>query len=413
MNVYLHQNRCGRVDDFYNYERAITMPVSIVSSITESGLMTRATSDESEQAFEFSSDWLERLYKLKLVRRATTEDQILFDVAFCNNLVCAPGACGPAAALCTDGVAVGDHAGAAPGDIWVTRDGGVTWTAAAVQPYGNANALTSVACVGYSPDVTRIFVTRDTLAATPADVAYSDDWGASWTAVAVGATNTEFATGGGALFALDAHHIWLCTDTGAGAGGNVYFSDDAGLTYTLQTVTAAGDALNYIRFIDKDTGLVVGDTDEILYTTDGGTTWQAPDTLGAVGGADILCCDILDAKRWWIGYDDATLYYTDDGGATWAQRTFTAPATATALTQINDMMFVDDLNGFFLLEWVEAANLHASVYRTMDGGLSWELYTVDTAFTAAGLNAIWACEPNHAFAVGNLMAGTATIYDLS
>ena len=414
MNVFLHQNRCGRVDDFLNYERAITMPVSMAVTITETGLMMRTASDESEQTFEFSSDWLERLYPLTMTRRVTTEDEPLNDVAFCNNLVCAPGACGPAAALCTDGVAVSDSTGAAPGDLWVTRNAGLTW-GAQVGPYGNTEDLNSEACVGYSPGVVRIFVARSTLAATFADVAYSDDWGVTWTTVLVGGTNTEFATGCGSLFALDAHHIWFCTDTGAGAAGNVYFSSDAGLTWTLQTVTAAGDALNYIRFIDKDHGLVVGDTDEFLYTLDGGTTWQAPAILGAAAGSDVLCCDILDAQRWWVGYDDAQLWYTRNGGTTWFQRTFTAPVTASALTQINDIMFVDDLNGFFVLEWVEAANLHSSVYRTMDGGLSWEMYAVPVAtpFATDGLHAIWACEPNHAFAVGDTIGGTAAIEELA
>ena len=400
MPLYVNQAMCGRLDAFLNFDKSRILPYGVVTSHSETNLVMREGNESSEQSFDISSDWMSRAYKLRQTRRTSAWAAQANDIMFTNVGRCI-GSCGSAQPICDEGLIVYNAAAPAVAVVEFTLNGGVTW-ASVNGPWVNTCNHMSCTAFPWSPGVTRWIITRSTLAATNLAIAYSDDLGVTWNVVAMpGALVTEAALTGGALFSLDAQHIWLCTD-GAGATGNIYFSDDGGLVWTDQNAPSTDD-LNYVRFIDKDVGMCVGNTDEVLLTTDGGVNWALAPTAGAVSGAHILCCDLHDQYRLFIGYSDGTLYFSRDGGTVWTQRVFTMPAGGATAEQITDIMFVNEFCGFFTLIWDDnAAAERTSIYRTINGGTDWEYYTEAHLMTTTGWRALWACDCNHAVAVGDV-----------
>ena len=55
------------------------------------------------------------------------------------------------------------------------------------------------------------------------------------------------------------------------------------------------------------------------------------------------------------------------------------------------------------------------IYRSFNGGFSWEYYRYGTAFDSGatyGLNAVKICDYNHIFAVGEVLGATGVILEL-
>jgi len=405
--IYINQTLCGQINSFLNADRCHVLPWAMIGQQTDAGLVVRQSNEEGTSAFEIESDWALICYKLKDYRQTTAEDQLALDVFFYNIRHCL-GPCGIGEEAGNRGIiACACDTGVAVANVLHTENGGDTW---GTIPGPFVNTCDNVSCTAFpmGPGVTRWVITRSTLAGTALQIAYSDDAGVSWTVVDVGATLTEAAAKGGSLFALDAQHMWVCADSGAAGTGNIYFSGDGGLTWAAQAPPST-DALNQIKFVDELTGICVGDTDEVLLTVDGGTSWALAAVQGAVSGANILACAILDANRFWITYSDGTLYYTNDGGAVWTQREFTVPEGGT-VEAINDIKFLNDYVGAFVLEWDDAgAGERSTLYVTRDGGYSWLPYTQAADFTASGWLALAMIDPNKVFAVGDLIGATTAI----
>ena len=409
LSFYVLQDECADRRDFLSYERGLVLQYSMRTELTEANLASREGTDEATQAFDFDAAVIERFYQVELSAQVTDNPDDLLDVAFCNYLRCR-GACGPFQDICDDGWACGGSDVATYGCLIKTHDAGNTWTLSPANPFLVAENISSVVCFPVARNTTRVIVARgSTDGANPAEVAYSDDDGVTWTLVNVGATVGEFVPWNGGLFAVDKNHIWLVTDQGA-----IFFSDDGGASWTEQVTTNVA-LLNYVRFIDENHGLAVGATNAILYTDDGGEHWTTITGPAGKAADNILTCEILDAHNWWLGYDDGELFYTMDGGTTWTQRTFTVPGAAT-VDRVNDMMFYDDFNGYAVVKWTDGdAHLRGAILRTFNGGQDWEVHSIATQFDvgALGLNAVWACNYNLAYSVGDMIDAVGSIYTLA
>jgi photosystem II stability/assembly factor-like uncharacterized protein len=126
----------------------------------------------------------------------------------------------------------------------------------------------------------------------------------------------------------------------------------------------------------KDGATWLFSRDHVYRSTDGGGHWgdASPRVVG-FGGPDIAYA--LDAQQAWIavpsqtgqGLDGVTFYRTTDGGANWV-RFGSVPIAGSRLSQLT---FVDSTHGWLLLSLGlgRVADEAVSVWRTTDGGSSW------------------------------------------
>ena len=220
----------------------------------------------------------------------------------------------------------------------------------------------------------RILVARGTAdGGNPAEVAYSDNAGATWTTVNVGSVNGQYVTRAQGMFALDQYNVWLVTND-----GYIYKSEDGGVTWTAQEVgTLAATGWNAIVMLDALNGWVAGASNKIATTEDGGMTWTLVSGASAQAAVNCYCLAVVNEYEIWIGYSDGDLYYTMDGGVTWTKRAL--PVTAAA---VNAVSFANQLVGYVVYDTAAPVG---GLLRTIDGGYTWEAVALPTN---AGLNAI-------------------------
>lgn len=425
MPVYLHHLNCGRLDTFLNYDHGELLANSIITSKGKGSLVRGMVdagdgpADMATQAFDMSAEpEPEDYWKLVMTNRSNfAEIEALRDIWFSDDARCL-GACGGTQDICERGSIAANATAAAQADIWYTNDGVVSATAIA-SVFGVTINVASVTRFFMDRDTIRMLVALGTAGAAGMRVQYADydiptaTWSA-FTAVVVSALPAaDLAAHGGALFSFDAQHIWLCTSL-----GYIWFSDDGGLTWTDQGAPVPGagaEALYCVRFVDYNYGVCVGGTtgasSVYMSTTDGGVHW----TLGTGPVAKILTgCTVIDGNRVWVCDEDGGLYYSLNYGGAWTTRTIVNKAPSV----LGDVDFIDEFCGFAVGVYNDTDD-YPAMYRTFNGGQDWEVYTYPTAFddTGAlnhfGLNAVWVCDYNHAFAVGEPIDSLGLVLELS
>ena len=106
----------------------------------------------------------------------------------------------------------------------------------------------------------------------------------------------------------------------------------------------------------------------------------------------------------WVGDNGGELYFTTDAGVTWTRRTgWTGDGTG----EIKGIEFANDLVGYMLHD---DATPSGTVLLTINGGYSWRALSTPTN---AGLNSLYVCGPNLAYAVGEPQGGTAVILKIA
>lgn len=400
--LYFNGRTCPPHDIFPGAARTIAFQSAEIGALTLTGLAMREEDTPTTRAAEITA-WPPGINYRSVVaaRQTIAEYSALNDIHFCNSIRCA-GDCGDAMSPCTVGVAVSDAPTGSPavvGDVWYTTDGGATWTATAADPFIAAEDVEAGICFPISDTVTRLLVAREPVVGSPAQVSYSDDWGANWTDVDLGTPDGIGTVHGGALFVLDMYHVWW-----VGEEGHVAFSSSGGVAWTMQQVGAGkltAEDLTGIWFADNEHGMAVGLNDTVLVTADGGVTWALGTATGS--GDDLLTVTENEGGGiWWAGDDDAGLWYSTDQGTTWTARV----VAVSAASDIHSIRFVNTLSGWMI---ESTTGTSGWLWRTRNGGRDWErLNTV----TNRGLKAMHACTPNMAYAVGlpsPAVGGTAVI----
>lgn len=397
--LFVNLSFCGRLDQFTNYDRTFALNIAKITNKGLSQLVRREEDLPALMSYEFSATPpLLRMWTMTSARQAVTSDEDLHDIAFCNLAKCAD-ACGIAQDICDDGIIGGATSAGSPAGtsaVLYTNTGGADgWPASAADAFAAGEDVMSVVCFSVDQDTTRWLIVRDGDAANPLEVAYSDDGGATWTLVVVGNVNNQAAMGPGALYAIDVYNIWLVT-----SGGYIYFSDDGGVTWTTQSAgTVTTQDLYAVYAADESNVMAVGANDVVLFTNDGGDTWAA---ATSTGGGNTNLSVAWSYGFWWIGDNGGELWYSNDDGVTWAARTqFPAYGSGT----IPDIQFVNELCGYLIHNTAVPVG---TIYKTRDGGYTWEALPIPTG-SNSGLNALWACDCNMAFAVGDAHSGTGFV----
>ena len=394
--LFALQKASGPAGLFNNWVRGAIVQNNRISNDTWQNVADHV--DDAEMTHDYDlSGWVPRIdvrpVTVGALTSGSTDD--LFFVSVCKVL-----SCEESIEPCEQFI-IGAAAGtAAAGEVLFSNDSGATIAAAVADPHAVAEDLTAGVCFAWFAGgvaANRWLVGRAT-AAGVAEVGYSNDGGATWTIVEVGATNTEYFTGPNSIFALDGSHIWACTDQ-----GNVFFSADGGVTWVDQGALAAsgGNALNCIHFVDEDTGYAVGDADTVIYTDNGGATWTAATATGlGVALKSVVCFSRYRAIIGAAVIAAGSLVMTFDGGVTYEQKAFTGNATEV----VNAISFFNNIVGAIV---TDTAGPIGSLHMTIDGGASWYEIVVPTN---AGLTDVDMCGNNELYISGLASAGAGIAF---
>lgn len=202
----------------------------------------------------------------------------------------------------------------------------------------------------------------------------TEDGGFTWSLVSSGTDKALYS-----ISFPDKTNGWI-----VGQDGLILHSSDAGKTWSRQP-TNVPVYLFSVNFTDAQNGWAVGDKATFVRTSDGGATW----TAGKLGSDEKLSADeallaqepvlysvrFIDPQTGWIIGEFGNIYHTTDGGQTWrtqqesligAEGTFDALDIPTFF----GAAFADAKNGV-------AAGLETKVAGTTDGGATWKFDETD------------------------------------
>lgn len=403
--IFVHHVACGKPSSFdsWDYSYLLKRPHVTQRTLSKLTSMTPDNQDQAMKQYAVSAESMSDLYKLVATQIATDALDNLNDVTSCDLERC-DGNCG-------DAEHVGDTLWAGSGsqsgspvnqsEILQSVNAGGSWTPATQYAFLAGETVAAVRCFTIDEDSSRIIAIRGTTdPANPAEWAFSDDGGATWTHVDLGTVNGTYALGPKSLMVLDYYNIWAVT-----SGGHIFFSNDGGATATEVTSPTAQD-LYAIHMSSEQYGWIGGANNTILKTTqrdaNGINIWSTVVGPTAQAAQTVLSVHGFDSKRAWISYNDGELWFVRDGGlaaASWTMRSI-AGVTAGSMPYVT---FYDEWVGLVIHN--NNAGVGA-VYMTINGGNTWKSVGVPAN---AGLNSIVMPTPTLAVAVGNVYGGTAMI----
>lgn len=138
----------------------------------------------------------------------------------------------------------------------------------------------------------------------------------------------------------------------AGEAGSILYTEDGGNTWEAQE-SGTEQALSCIFFVNDKFGWAVGENGIIIHTNDGGKLW----TTQAETGFFLFKVFFVNAQEGWVtGREGA--FYTADGGKTWGR-----------LERVQGVIS----SIFFISPKIGWALVGSSVYSTRNGGETWDM----------------------------------------
>jgi photosystem II stability/assembly factor-like uncharacterized protein len=354
------------------WERAISINGASATTYTLANMATRNEDNgiEATLTLKASPADIFMFARPKVTTHEVDYATGLFDITFAGDTNCG-GPCGDPVRDCETGFVIGAVQGALVGAViskmktdcigWeIVNDSAGDPSFPFLATDLVISMLTSLK-TGYP----RIIVVRGTLHLTdPAEIAFSDDGGVTWSNVMVGTTDEQIGARPNCLTQSENGDLWFVT-----TNGFIYTSQDNGAVWLEREagVLMAGDDLQAVHFRDSVYGIATGENGKILVTQDGGEHWfllpaaASPDDLGRYTPTSASIRTVTSLGRnWYIGTDGGELWRTIDF-KTWYKIAFSGQLSGS----IVDLQFYDGCTGVLLFN--------------EGGGRGRVMYTIDGA----------------------------------
>jgi photosystem II stability/assembly factor-like uncharacterized protein/DNA-binding CsgD family transcriptional regulator len=272
-------------------------------------------------------------------------------------------------------------------------------------------------------------------------VVRSDDGGRTWTDAS---PDLGDKTAIQAVFFLDGRRAWALIDDNTSvtqtANARVVWTSDGGKTWAegnplgkispLGTGTPSLLSLQQVLFIDPQHGWVFENASTIYRTTNGGASWQKVSITGgtntrpathALPASCLTSLTFIDTTRGFAAgsCDPAEsgpplFFRTDDAGKSWQRQALPSPAQPVRCPcSVGPPSFPTPNDGFVVLLALapDSNSLKngsiRTVYRTQDGGSSWQ-FTGEPSDTTAYGSAAKFVDPMNGWLVDGLDTGIVT-----
>jgi len=289
--------------------------------------------------------------------------------------------------------------GATPGTqpvLLYSSDGGETWTSETISSMFSNEVISDGVVIG--GDIVYISSTSSEMHYTGIEDLYvnTNTWGQT-------VSGFVFGVSLNAITSADARHSWIAADS-----GYIYFVKNHKVEAEVQDAgIATTQNLNAIHAYDADAVLAVGDANTVVYTLNGGVTWQTV-TTGPAAGISLGACWMWAKDTWLVGEGaggNGKLWLTTDSGYSWSE--IGLPATYTRIYKIK---FVSEAEGYL----IASDGSRSYVLRTITAGNEWDVmpqgktstYVNNTYLTDVDVCSKYA---NTAYAAGLASNGTAGI----
>ena len=156
------------------------------------------------------------------------------------------------------------------------------------------------------------------------------------------------------------------TVIGVSRGETVLRSADGGETWETVYASSGGSTLYDAAFGDSDRGLAVGTADRLLITDDGGETWTPSQIPGVDPAQQLLAVTAIGPLEYVVGSIYGEMYRTADGGESWETVTTAKASAVNAL----------DWDGTGEKVWLASRDGPAYADGELDG-LTWRLEGLD------------------------------------
>lgn len=363
LDIRIHMGLCQNPQDGNRgWDKILVIEAASPTSYTTTEL---GALDPSERAMvneelPVAGEDAYEITKMSYARKADAEVvREVVAMVICDTVNC--GDCGNPSDGCERVFALVKSSDASPGlwsEVVYSEDGGLNWNDVDITTLTVAEDPNDGTCVGGN----LIVVSQDSVSLHWAEIADILNNAATWAEVTTG-----FVAGGAprAIFSASPVHTWV-----VGAGGYVYFTDDPTSSVTVQDAGVATiQQLNKIHGVDELNLVAVGNSNAVIYTTNGGTTWTS--VTGPSVGVNLNAVWMRSATEWIIGTAGGRLYYTQDSGVSWTEKSFSGSGAGV----VRDIKFATPMVGYMAHDTAAPAG---RLFRTIDGGYSWYLAPEDS-----------------------------------
>ena len=422
--IYINTVACSPRGSFNGWSRSRILKALRCESEEAGGVLAREGQETSTESYDFvATNGIEKAFSAAIYTHTTAKTEEARSLLFLGGPTCA-GDCGPEVEMCEIGYLGEGGAAAAVGIVDYTTDGGATWLATSAVPFAANPALADVGSLVAFPvggHIWRLVAgAATTWAANEPQVSWADvDIIATpqttvWNQVAVTpCVAADYLPWNGSLFANDAYHIWCGT-----SGGEIAFSEDGALTWTLQLVAIA-DMIRCIRFDAESTfgvycGGTAGASRVLGYTTDGGLNWTAVTGTG-LPAATVMAngISILSEAQWVMCLENGTVYKTWDQGTNWTLLPQPTVAGLTAWGDLHAIQAIDECCLWACGEATVSAVSRGVILRSINGGYNWDAWLGVTGDATLGEQCMFACSYNECHAAGDEQGAVLVTHEVT